>query len=145
MSNISVVDNEEVEIINNMSKMLRNSYGSGEFFKIFQYFVKEIKNLPKYEPEDQKEMILEFIKLAHMACNDTWFCPNCLKKYKFRHCFHDLSKTIHAIEINCDQCGDYFTFTENKDTVSYFNYHVINKVSNLKSWGKGLDIKLISH
>ncbi|RED58515.1 hypothetical protein DFP95_10839 [Cohnella lupini] len=128
-----------------MSRILRDTYGSEKFLKIFQCFIQEVKILTQYRPDDQNEMIMDFIGLARIACSETWSCPNCLKKYEFRHCYGDLDKTIHAIEINCDLCGDNFTFTENDDTISYFNSHVFNKVNNLRSWGKGLDIKLFSN
>ncbi len=68
------------------------------------------------------------------------------KKYQFRHCSNSLDQEpAHAIELSCDECGDYYTYCEDRDEVSFYNSHVLKKVYNLRIWGKRIKIKLSYH
>jgi hypothetical protein len=93
---------------------------------------------------ERNYLISYIVNMLKEICEDTLRCHSCKKPYHFRHCKNPKStrgnNVYHAIELSCSDCGDYYTFKENKKRVIYFNIYVQEQVSRLKRSAKGLMI-----
>jgi transcription elongation factor Elf1 len=129
---------EQDEAILNFMGLAKRKFENGSFFKLYQFILSHVRETE--EDETTREELISFlIKTFERVLTKDTECPHCNSHYNFSHIV--LKKGWHCIEISCDPCGDYFTFSEEKESGSYFNIKVISKISSLNRRGKGLSIK----
>lgn len=131
--------NEEVKIaVLGFISVARKRFEKGSFFKLYKFILAHLRKTEK--DMTTKNPVVSFVieTFEHVLTRATE-CPHCKMHYQFRHVISD--KDWHCIEIHCKSCGDYFNYSEVKETETYFNINVINKIASYNRRGKGLKIK----
>ncbi|KGA95832.1 hypothetical protein AJ85_18115 [Alkalihalobacillus alcalophilus ATCC 27647 = CGMCC 1.3604] len=115
-------------------------------FSVFKTFIRYVRD--EITDEKEREEVLDYaIGILEEACLAVLKCNNCNVPYQFRF-FRNPSaenEEEYALELNCEGCNDYYTFSEGEERISYFNFNVIKKVDNLRRWGRGLKMKMIKN
>ncbi|TLS49306.1 hypothetical protein FE782_25980 [Paenibacillus antri] len=124
--------------------LIYNKIKDGKLLSVLKLLMKVIRDSTKEDEDDLRDQIIEDIMgILEDASISVLKCENCGTVFRFRHCKNPRDHqagVIHAIELTCDECGDYFTFAEDREHVSYFNFNVLKKVDVLRRRGRGLTI-----
>lgn len=143
---LTTLEKESNTQLTDFKKLISEKVQQGKLLSVLQLLMKLTRELSEEEGEDfRSEFIGNLMKLLKDACDSVLRCRNCCIVFRFRHCINPRdhqNDEIHAIELTCEGCGDYFTFAEDRERVSYFNFNVLKKVDNLRRRGRGLTIKV---
>ncbi|OKP82148.1 hypothetical protein A3848_29490 [Paenibacillus sp. P32E] len=143
---LTTLEKESNAQLTDFKKLISEKVQQGKLLSVLQLLMKITRDLTEEDAEDfRNEFIGDLMELLKDACDSVLKCRNCCTVFRFRHCKNPRdhqNDEIHAIELTCEGCGDYFTFAEDRERVSYFNFNVLKKVDNLRRRGRGLAIKV---
>lgn len=127
-------------------KLISEKVQQGKLLSVLKLLLRITRDFTEEDGEDfRSEFIGDLMELLKDVCGSVLRCRNCCTVFRFGHCKNPRdhqNDEIHAIELTCEECGDYFTFAEDRDHVSYFNFNVLKKADNLRRGGRGLTIKI---
>jgi hypothetical protein len=142
---LAVLEKENAQMTD-FRRFIYSKIEERKLLSVLKLLMKIIRDSTKEDEDDfRDELIKGIMEILEDACNSVLKCENCSTLFRFRHCKNPRdhqTDAIHAIELTCDGCGDYFTFAEDREHVSYFNFNVLRKVDNLRRSGRGLTIKV---
>jgi hypothetical protein len=128
------------------SDMIKGMIMEGRLFSVFKNQMELIRERSRYENDDELRdyLINESIILIEKVCSVVLRCESCHVKYRFRHCKNPIenNQRIHALELTCDGCGECYTFSEDRERVSYFNWNILRKVDDLRRRSRGFTVKV---
>ncbi len=131
--------NEEVNnAVLQFANLAKRTFENGSFFKLYKIIFAYLRETEEDMTIKNPAVSFTIATFEHVLTGATE-CPNCRMRYQFRHSISD--KDRHGIEIHCECCGDHFSYSEEKETETYYNINVMNKIASYNRRRKSLRIK----